>query len=100
MTVALLEEKWYERDGDLAHYETAVASLEKNGRAAAQRPADRSNPAATYRDTPGKGSERRTANFAVMSLLAPPALLAFRLAQTNHCAHRNQARVHPTPISA
>jgi predicted CXXCH cytochrome family protein len=29
MTVALLEEKWYERDGDLAHYEAAVASLKK-----------------------------------------------------------------------
>jgi tetratricopeptide (TPR) repeat protein len=29
MTLALLEEKWYERDGDPAHYNTTVAALKK-----------------------------------------------------------------------
>jgi tetratricopeptide (TPR) repeat protein len=29
MTVALLEEKWYERDGELAHYDAAVAALKQ-----------------------------------------------------------------------
>jgi Flp pilus assembly protein TadD len=29
MTLALLEEKWYERDGELEHFDAAVASLKK-----------------------------------------------------------------------